>query len=127
MLHPRRPLCLPVITQSRRSWVTVTRMGTTGAHGSQPIGAVTASSADGLVHATVDASGTLTGLEFAPDTFHRSDPNGLANLVLDTVLQASGQLAAEPPPGSLPAPKPARRHKRVSDAGAAWQEPARNR
>jgi len=50
-----------------------------------------ATSPDGLVRATVDAAGVLTGLEFAPSVFSRSTPEKLARLVTETVQQAARQ------------------------------------
>ncbi|APU12926.1 MULTISPECIES: YbaB/EbfC family nucleoid-associated protein [Actinoalloteichus] len=50
------------------------------------------SSPDGLVTATVDASGTLTRLEFAPSAFARSTPEKLGRTATEMVRQASTQV-----------------------------------
>ncbi|AOS61694.1 YbaB/EbfC family nucleoid-associated protein [Actinoalloteichus hymeniacidonis] len=50
------------------------------------------SSADGLVTATVDASGALTRLEFAPSAFARSTPEKLGRTATEVVRQASTQV-----------------------------------
>ncbi|ASO18476.1 DNA-binding protein YbaB [Actinoalloteichus hoggarensis] len=49
------------------------------------------SSPDGLVTATVDSSGTLTRLEFAPSAFARSSPDKLGRVATEVVRQASNQ------------------------------------
>lgn len=50
------------------------------------------SSPDGLVKATIDASGSLAQLSFAPQTFERTNPAQLANTVLTLVRQGSLQV-----------------------------------
>lgn len=52
----------------------------------------TLTSPDGLVRATIDASGTLAKLEFVPTAFERTDPAKLANTVLHLVRQGSLQV-----------------------------------
>ncbi|MEU6644918.1 YbaB/EbfC family nucleoid-associated protein [Saccharomonospora sp. NPDC046836] len=74
----------------------------------------TVTSRDGLVRATVDSSGTLTGLEFAPTAFERSDPESLAQTVLEVVQQGRTRVqherdALKPPP--VP-PRPTRKRIR---------------
>ncbi|PRX47695.1 YbaB/EbfC DNA-binding family protein [Prauserella shujinwangii] len=78
----------------------------------------TVTSPDGLVHATVDSTGTLTGLEFAPTAFERTDPATLARTVLDTVREGGKQAArrleaAAPPVPPRPTPKRARHARQV--------------
>ncbi|MBK1784589.1 YbaB/EbfC family nucleoid-associated protein [Prauserella cavernicola] len=75
----------------------------------------TVTSRDGLVRATVDSTGALTGLEFAPSAFEGTDPAALAETVLDVVRQGAtrarqdeGPTAA--PPSVPPRPTP-RRHR----------------
>jgi DNA-binding protein YbaB len=57
----------------------------------------TLTSKDGLVRATIDATGSLAALEFAPVAFERSTPAALANTVLGLVrhgtLQVKQQVA----------------------------------
>lgn len=55
----------------------------------------TAVSPDGTVKASVDSSGTLTSLEFAPTAFDRSSPEKLARLATETVLQAVAKARTE--------------------------------
>jgi DNA-binding protein YbaB len=52
----------------------------------------TVTSADGLVRATIDASGSLAQLHFAPTTFERTTPAALANTVLAAVRQGGNQV-----------------------------------
>lgn len=52
----------------------------------------TVTSDDGLVTATVDSSGSLVNLEFAPASFQRSDPKRLARTAADTVRRAAAQV-----------------------------------
>ncbi|SFS93145.1 YbaB/EbfC family nucleoid-associated protein [Saccharopolyspora flava] len=52
----------------------------------------TVTSPDGLVTATVDATGTITELEFASKNFQRTDPKQLARTVRETVHAASAQV-----------------------------------
>lgn len=74
----------------------------------------TVTSRDGLVHATVDSTGTLTGLEFAPAAFERTDPASLARTVLDVVQEGTAlarqraETATKPPVPPRPTPKRAR-------------------
>lgn len=49
-------------------------------------------SQDGLVRATIDATGTLAKLEIQPNTFERTTPAQLANTVLNLVRQGSLQV-----------------------------------
>ncbi|WP_370945822.1 YbaB/EbfC family nucleoid-associated protein [Amycolatopsis sp. cg5] len=49
-------------------------------------------SPDGLVKATIDSSGSLAQLSFAPQTFERTNPAQLANTVLTLVRQGSLQV-----------------------------------
>jgi DNA-binding protein YbaB len=49
-------------------------------------------SPDGLVRATIDATGSLAKLEFAPTTFERTNPAQLANTVQTLVRQGSLQV-----------------------------------
>jgi DNA-binding protein YbaB len=57
----------------------------------------TLTSKDGLVRATIDATGSLAALDFAPVAFERSTPAALANTVLGLVrhgtLQVKQQVA----------------------------------
>jgi DNA-binding protein YbaB len=55
----------------------------------------TAVSKDGTVKASVDSGGTLTSLEFAPNTFERTTPDKLARLATETVLRAVAQARTE--------------------------------
>jgi DNA-binding protein YbaB len=55
----------------------------------------TAVSKDGTVRASVDSAGTLTSLEFAPNTFDRTTPEKLAQLATETVLRAVAQSRTE--------------------------------
>ncbi|PXY31649.1 YbaB/EbfC family nucleoid-associated protein [Prauserella muralis] len=64
-------------------------------------------SRDGLVQATVDGTGTLTGLEFAPTAFERTDPASLARTVLDLVREGTRR-ARERPEATAPPPVPPR-------------------
>lgn len=64
-------------------------------------------SRDGLVQATVDGTGALTGLEFAPTAFERTDPASLARTVLE-VLQEGTRRAREQPDVAAPPPVPPR-------------------
>ncbi|WP_199428846.1 YbaB/EbfC family nucleoid-associated protein [Qaidamihabitans albus] len=79
----------------------------------------TVSSPDGLVHATVDLTGTLTGLEFAPTAFERTDPATLARTVLDLVHEGGrratrrGEAATPPPVPPRPTPKRLRHTRQV--------------
>lgn len=73
----------------------------------------TVTSRDGLVHATLDATGALADLEFAPTAFERTDPSTLAHTVLDLVRQGSALAtqradATAPPVPPRPTPKRAR-------------------
>jgi DNA-binding protein YbaB len=52
----------------------------------------TVTSKDGLVRATIDSTGSLSQLQFAPKAFQRSNPEALANTVLDVVRQGSLQV-----------------------------------
>ncbi|MEV6906328.1 YbaB/EbfC family nucleoid-associated protein [Amycolatopsis sp. NPDC051071] len=54
--------------------------------------AATVVSQDGLVRATIDATGTLSKLEIQPNTFERTTPAQLANTVLALVRQGSLQV-----------------------------------
>ncbi|OXM43023.1 hypothetical protein CFP75_40490 [Amycolatopsis alba DSM 44262] len=49
-------------------------------------------SQDGLVRATIDATGTLAKLEIQPNAFERTNPAQLANTVLTLVRQGSLQV-----------------------------------
>lgn len=49
-------------------------------------------SKDGLVRATIDATGTLAKLEIQPNAFERTNPAQLANTVLHLVRQGSLQV-----------------------------------
>ncbi|WP_181776660.1 YbaB/EbfC family nucleoid-associated protein [Amycolatopsis pittospori] len=49
-------------------------------------------SQDGLVRATIDATGTLSKLEIQPNAFERTNPAQLANTVLTLVRQGSLQV-----------------------------------
>ncbi|WET79661.1 YbaB/EbfC family nucleoid-associated protein [Amycolatopsis sp. QT-25] len=49
-------------------------------------------SQDGLVRATIDATGTLAKLEIQPNAFERTTPAQLANTVLNLVRQGSLQV-----------------------------------
>jgi len=55
----------------------------------------TVTSKDGLVRATVDASGALTELTFAPSAFERSTPEALARTVLDVVRRGGARVRQE--------------------------------
>ncbi|EHR63969.1 YbaB/EbfC family nucleoid-associated protein [Saccharomonospora cyanea] len=85
--------------------------------------AITVTSADGLVSATIGPNGELSDLEFVPEVFDRTDPAELARTVLDLVHAAgigrpreldppTGQLAppgpSSPPPSPPSPPKPPR-------------------
>lgn len=50
-----------------------------------------ASSADGAVRATVEATGVVTALEFAPSVFDRTTPDKLARTVVATIQAAAAQ------------------------------------
>ncbi|MGH3858980.1 YbaB/EbfC family nucleoid-associated protein [Actinokineospora sp.] len=50
------------------------------------------SSKDGLVRATVDSSGALANLEFAPSAFERSTPEALARTVLQLAREGAAQV-----------------------------------
>ncbi|KAA2264618.1 YbaB/EbfC family nucleoid-associated protein [Solihabitans fulvus] len=52
-------------------------------------------SPDGTVRASVDATGVLTKLEFAPSSFERSTPEKLARTATETILQAAGKARAQ--------------------------------
>ncbi len=54
--------------------------------------AATVVSQDGLVRATIDATGTLSKLEIQPNAFERTNPAQLANTVLTLVRQGSLQV-----------------------------------
>ncbi|MFC4005275.1 YbaB/EbfC family nucleoid-associated protein [Prauserella oleivorans] len=82
---------------------------------------LTVTSTDGLVRATVDSAGTLTGLEFAPSAFERTDPATLARTVLEVVRQGTAhahgtdtesQSTARPPVPPRPTPKRIRPERR---------------
>lgn len=49
-------------------------------------------SKDGLVRASVDSSGVLTQLEFAPSAFDRSTPEALARSVLQLAREGANQV-----------------------------------
>lgn len=49
-------------------------------------------SKDGLVRASVDSSGVLTHLEFAPSAFERSTPEALARSVLQLAREGASQV-----------------------------------
>ncbi|RBM23687.1 hypothetical protein DI005_01695 [Prauserella sp. PE36] len=68
----------------------------------------TVTSRDGLVRATVDSTGTLTGLEFAPTAFDGNDPASLARTVLDVVRQGAARAQQHEPPAATPPPVPPR-------------------
>lgn len=53
---------------------------------------VTATSADGLVKAKVDASGTLVDLQISPHAFNRTTPEQLAKSVQRTVRNGTNQV-----------------------------------
>ncbi|NIJ14368.1 DNA-binding protein YbaB [Saccharomonospora amisosensis] len=75
----------------------------------------TVTSRDGLVRATLDSTGSLTGLEFATTAFDHGDPATLAQTVLDVVREGTERVrqrihSAPPPPvPPRPTPKRARR------------------
>jgi DNA-binding protein YbaB len=54
-----------------------------------------ASSHDGTVRATVDATGVLTALNFAPSLFDRSTPDKLARTIVATAQAAATQARAK--------------------------------
>jgi DNA-binding protein YbaB len=53
-----------------------------------------AKSRDGSVHATVDASGVVTNLRFAPNVFEQTNPERLAQTVTATIQAAATQARA---------------------------------
>ncbi len=55
----------------------------------------TAVSKDGSVRASVDSTGALTSLEFAPNAFERTTPDKLGRLATETVLQAVAKARTE--------------------------------
>ncbi len=81
--------------------------------------AITVTSADGLVSATIGPNGEINDLEFAPEVFDRTDPAELARTVLD-VIHAAGnggsreldpparQLTPQSPSSSIRPPRPPR-------------------
>jgi DNA-binding protein YbaB len=66
-----------------------------------------ASSRDGSVRVTVDATGVVTALEFSPSAFQKSTPERLASATVATIQEAAakarGQLQATLSPVTAPA------------------------